>query len=139
MSYLETQKQTRERLVNQLAALDAIETHETVVTDPFAAIFDVAARIVNRKTARFGNRSPQTLTEFWNTKTESGQRNYKIMLELAKDDCAINSIANNLKVSPNLVTRVKDTVTLMQEARLAGKPMPKYPAPSNKYKKVTVN
>lgn len=107
--------------------------------DPFAAIFDVAARIVNRKKVGFGRRAPQTLTEFWNTKTESGQRNYKIMLELAKDDCAINSIANKLKVSPNLVTRVKDTVVLMQEARLAGKPMPKYPAPSNKYKKAVMN
>lgn len=138
MNYSETQTQTRQYLINQLAALDAIETHERV-SDPFAAIFDVAARIVNRKSPGFGRRDPQTLTEFWDTKTDSGQRNYKIMLELAKDDCPINNIANRLNVSPNLVTRVKDTVALMQEARLSGKPLPQYPAPSNKYKKTTVN
>ena len=138
MSYVETSNQTREYLMNRLAALDAVETPETVA-DPFATIFDVAARIVNRKSKGLGKRAPQTLTEFWDTKTKSGERNYKIMLELAKDDCVIYNIAKRLEVSQNLVTRVKDTVALMQEARLAGKPMPKYPAPSNKYKKVTMN
>lgn len=115
-----------------VAQADAID--DRLPEDPYAAIFDIADRIVNRKTIGMGKRPKQTMREFWDINTEAGKRNNTIALELAKDDATIYDIAKKLEVSYNLVTRVKDTVVLIQKARLAGQPMPKYPAPSSKYK-----
>ena len=105
----------------------------------FADIFAIADRIINRKTVRLGwggKRQPMTLNDFWDKTTERGKRNHKIAAQLGYDSTKpIIEVAKDNKVTFSTVVRVKDTVALMQTARLSGQALPKHPAPIRSKKK----
>lgn len=112
---------------------------ESSQRDPFADIFAMADRIINRKTVRLGwggKRQPMTLNEFWDKTTERGKRNHKIAAQLGYESSTpIIQVAKDNGVTFATVMRVKDTVALMQAARLSGQPLPKHPAPIRSKKK----
>ena len=112
---------------------------ESSQRDPFADIFAIADRIINRKTVKLGwggKRQPMTLNEFWDKTTERGKRNHKIAAQLGYESSTpIIQVAKDNGVTFATVVRVKDTVALMQAARLSGQPLPKHPAPVRSKKK----
>ena len=129
MSYSETQTQTREYLVSQLAALDKQEAvkPKTSFNDMYSDIFNVASIICSRSTGRQGS-VKQTMDQFWDENTEVGKRNHSIKNALVDHRRTFNAIAKDNNCAPTTVVRVFETIKLIQQAMIAGKPIPQYPA-----------